>query len=160
MKKYIVGFLAGAIFTISTSVFADDIKSLIGQTVQGTASVTLNDKEIGSAVIINGTSYAPVRTVSEASGLEVDYSKGVVKMKSKAKQISADELQKEIDKYTTLITTAEEGVARVNESIQAGGLGQDELNYLTEGKERREKLLESYKSKLSDLQAQFAELQK
>jgi hypothetical protein len=33
------------------------------------------------------------------------------------------------------------------------------LNYLNENKEKREKLLESYKSKLVELQAQLAELQ-
>lgn len=159
MKKYIVGFLAGAIFTVSTSVFADDIKSIIGQSVQGTAVVSLDDKEIGSAVIINGTSYAPVRTVSEASGLSVDYSKGVVKMKTKAKQYSADDIQKEIDKYTTLITSTEEGIARANESIAAGNLSEDELNYLTENKVKREKSLASYKEKVTELQAQLAELQ-
>ncbi|MEK4185672.1 hypothetical protein [Paenibacillus sp. FSL L8-0494] len=160
MKKYFVGFLVGAIFTLSTSVFADDIKSIIGQTVQGTAVVSLDEKEIGSAVIINGTSYAPVRTVSEASGLSVDYSKGVVKMKTKAKQYSAEDIQKEIDKYTMLISSTEEGIERANTSIASGSLSEDELNYLTEGKEQREKLLVSYKNKLAELQAQLAELQK
>ncbi|AIQ19520.1 hypothetical protein H70357_24490 [Paenibacillus sp. FSL H7-0357] len=159
MKKYIVGFLVGAIFTISTSVFADDIKSLIGQTVQETAVVSLDGKEIGSAVIINGTSYAPVRTVSEASGLNVDYEKGVVKMKTKAKQYSTDELQKEIDKYATLITSTEEGIKRANESIAAGKLSKDELDYLTESKAKREKLLTSYKEKIAELKTQLAELQ-
>lgn len=159
MKKYIVGFLVGAIFTLSTSVFADDIKSIIGQSVQGTAVVSLDDKEIGSAVIINGTSYAPVRTISEASGLSVDYSKGVVKMKTKAKQYSVDDIQKEIDKYTALIASTEEGITRANASIEAGNLSEDELNYLTENKTKREKLVESYKAKISELQSQLAELQ-
>lgn len=31
MKKYIAGFLAGAVFVLSASAFADDIKSLVGK---------------------------------------------------------------------------------------------------------------------------------
>lgn len=159
MKKYFVGFLAGAIFTLSTSVFADDIKSIIGQTVQGTAVVSLDEKEIGSAVIINGISYAPVRTVSEASGLIVDYSKGVVKMKTKSKKYSVEDIQKEIDNYTKLITSTEEAIANVKKTTEAGNLSEEELSYLNDGIKKREKTVASYKEKVTELQAQLAELQ-
>lgn len=78
MKKYFVGFLAGVLLTFSMSVYADDIKSLIGQKVQGTVSVNVNGTTVADGVIIKGYSYAPVRSLTEAAGLEVNYEKGVV----------------------------------------------------------------------------------
>lgn len=48
MKKYVAGFLAGAVFVLSASAFADDIQSLIGKKIQGEAVVELN----GQALIL------------------------------------------------------------------------------------------------------------
>ncbi|MFF2887857.1 hypothetical protein [Paenibacillus sp. NPDC057967] len=62
----------------STAVIYADSKSLIGRTIKSEAAVTLNGKDIGQALIIDGVSYAPVRVIAEASGLEVGYKKGEV----------------------------------------------------------------------------------
>lgn len=78
MKKYVVGFLAGVFLTFSVSAYADDIKNLIGQKVQGTVSVNVNGTQVADGVIIKGNSYAPVRSLTEAAGLDVNYDKGVV----------------------------------------------------------------------------------
>lgn len=53
------------------SVFADSA-SLIGQKVQGLFSIEKQSGgKIADAVIINGTAYAPVRAVSEATGVQL-----------------------------------------------------------------------------------------
>lgn len=71
MKKYIAGFLAGALFTIAGAAFADDIQTLIGKKIQGEAVVELNGQALDNAIIVDGKSYAPVRSIGEAAGYEV-----------------------------------------------------------------------------------------
>ncbi|MEN1985871.1 hypothetical protein [Paenibacillus hubeiensis] len=71
MKKYVAGFLAGALFTLAGAAFADDIQSLIGKKIQGEAVVELNGQTLDTAIIIDGKSYAPVRAIGEAAGYDV-----------------------------------------------------------------------------------------
>lgn len=71
MKKYVASFLAGAVFVLSATAFADDIKSLVGKKIQGEAVVELNGQVLDTAIIVNGKSYAPVRVIGEAAGYEV-----------------------------------------------------------------------------------------
>lgn len=71
MKKYVVGFLAGALFTVAGAAFADDIQSLIGRKIQGETVVELNGQTLDAAIIVDGKSYAPVRVIGEAAGYDV-----------------------------------------------------------------------------------------
>lgn len=71
MKKYIAGFLAGALFTVAGAAFADDIQSLIGKKIQGETVVELNGQALDTAIIVDGKSYAPVRVIGEAAGYDV-----------------------------------------------------------------------------------------
>lgn len=71
MKKYVAVFLAGAVFVLSASAFADDIKSLVGKKIQGEAVVELNGQALDTAIIVDGKSYAPVRVIGEAAGYDV-----------------------------------------------------------------------------------------
>jgi hypothetical protein len=118
MKKYVVGFLAGVLLTFSMSAYADDIKNLVGQKVQGTVAVKVNGAQVADGVIIKGTSYAPVRSLTEAAGLDVSYDKGVVTVVNgikitltadqiKTQLVSLNELKdyylSQIGKYETLL---------------------------------------------------------
>lgn len=178
MKKYFAGFLAGAIFALSSTVFADEISSLIGKEVDGTAEVSLNGETIGSAVIIDGTSYAPVRVISEATGLDVAYNDGVVQLESNdavttsttettsdtsavtsASNMSADELKSEISQYNSLIDITKSDIERVNTLISSGKYTGDQLEYLQNKVTEGEKLIKSYETTVTELQAQLTELQ-
>ncbi|WP_339297567.1 hypothetical protein MKY92_21675 [Paenibacillus sp. FSL R5-0623] len=59
----IAGFLAGAVFLLSATAFANDIKSLVGKKIQGEAVVELNGQALDTAIIVDGKSYAPVRAI-------------------------------------------------------------------------------------------------
>src|SRR5690606_5127456 len=82
MKKVIISSLvflmigAAAVYAESTS--------LIGRKVQSEAVVTLDGEQLGSVIIIDGVSYAPVRVIAEASGLKAGYAKGEVKLTTNA----------------------------------------------------------------------------
>ncbi|OMD21165.1 hypothetical protein [Paenibacillus odorifer] len=70
MKKFISGVIVGALLFSGVTVFADSA-SLIGQKVQGLFTIEKNGKKVDDAIIINGTAYAPVRSVAEASGAKL-----------------------------------------------------------------------------------------
>jgi len=70
MKKQVAGFVAGAIFTLSATAFADDIQNLIGKTVQAQYMVEINGQTLNT-VVVEGKNYAPVRSIGEAAGYEV-----------------------------------------------------------------------------------------
>ncbi|OME21597.1 MULTISPECIES: hypothetical protein [Paenibacillus] len=67
MKKFISGIIVGVLLFTGASAFADSV-GLIGQKVQGIFTVEKGGKKVADAIIINGTAYAPVRAVSEATG--------------------------------------------------------------------------------------------
>lgn len=74
MRKYIIGAVFGIVLTVSTSVLAEEIQSLIGRPIEGQFPVTLNDKPLEkNAIVVDGSSYLPVRAVGEALNLDVGF---------------------------------------------------------------------------------------
>lgn len=69
LKKKIIIITTAALMLGGSIGFAATNSPLIGAKVQGLFMVQKSDgTKIGDAVIINGTAYAPVRSVSEATG--------------------------------------------------------------------------------------------
>lgn len=74
MKKFFLGLLIGIMLATASSVYADDIAKLVGKTVDNEYPVLLNGVQLGNkAPSIEGTSYAPVREISEKLGLNVEF---------------------------------------------------------------------------------------
>lgn len=72
MKKKIIGITVAALLLGSSIGFAAASSPLIGAKVQGIFTLQNADgTKIGDAVIINGSTYAPVRALSEATGTEL-----------------------------------------------------------------------------------------
>lgn len=78
MKKWsylLGGILIGAVVTTTGSAFADQIKSLVGQTVAGEYTVKVNGSSLAeNAIIVDGKAHVPLRAVSDSlgAGLKVD----------------------------------------------------------------------------------------
>ncbi|MEK3987465.1 hypothetical protein MHB77_29470 [Paenibacillus sp. FSL K6-3166] len=70
MKKFIAGVIVGGFLFAGAFAFADG-SSLIGQKVQGLFSVEKAGTKVADAIVINGTAYAPVRAVSDATETEL-----------------------------------------------------------------------------------------
>lgn len=91
MKKpfhMFIGILIGAAITVSATAAAEELQSLVGKKIDGEFTVTLNGKELAvKAGTIEGTSYLPVRAVSESLGLDVgfDSEKGISLAKKEVK---------------------------------------------------------------------------
>ena len=74
MKKYIIGFIVGAIVSVAGTAYADGIKNVIGLKVEGSFPVKVNGvKASNDAVIIDGSSYLPVRAMGEALNMDVTF---------------------------------------------------------------------------------------
>lgn len=78
MRGFIAGLTLGAIIFAGVPAFAGS--ELLGKEVEKEVSVTLNGEKVSSGVIIEGSTYAPVRSISEAIGLGVSYEGGVVSL--------------------------------------------------------------------------------
>lgn len=169
MKKQVAGFLAGAIFTLSATAFADDIKSLVGKKVQAEYTVEVDGKVLNT-VVVEGKNYAPVRAIGEAAGysIVVDGKKVILNSEVKAvdniktlpsSKYTKEQLAEEIKYYENMIKGNQEALERVKESISSGKYSGDELTYLQTNLEKAEKNLTNDKSRLAELEAQLAELQ-
>lgn len=74
MKKAAAGFIAGVLFATTATAYADTIESVVGMAVEGTLPLIINGKQADKDVIVvDGTSYLPVRAAGEMFGYSVDF---------------------------------------------------------------------------------------
>jgi hypothetical protein len=74
MRKYLIGTIFGFALAFSLSAHADDIKSLIGKSVQGSFPVTIEGRSLDKqAIVIDGTSYLPVKSFGDAVGYDAKF---------------------------------------------------------------------------------------
>lgn len=74
MKKTVLAFVMGIALSISVTAFAEEVQSLIGRTIEGQFPVKVNGEQLSvQAIVIDGTSYLPVRAVGEALNLEIKF---------------------------------------------------------------------------------------
>ncbi|MNC12460.1 hypothetical protein D3C76_422130 [compost metagenome] len=164
MKKYIVGFLVGAIFTVSTAAFADDVKSLVGKAIQGEAPVIVDGKQLDTAIIVDGKSYAPVRVIGEAAGYSVTVEGKKVILKSEAKdtvKTTSENLDKPrtLEDVNSVIVRTKEKFERYKEAIQLYEV--NVTNSTTdEAKANNQQMLDSYKKQLAEAEQKLADLEK
>lgn len=83
MKKVIIGFIVGALFATAGTAMAQTAIEKITASVRTDYSVEVDGKKVelsNSPLVYNGSSYLPVREVSEMLGTEVDFKDGVIKL--------------------------------------------------------------------------------
>lgn len=75
MKKWsylLSGVLIGAVVATAGSAFADQLKSLVGQTVAGEYTVKVNGNSLSeSAIVVDGKAHVPLRAVSDSLGVNL-----------------------------------------------------------------------------------------
>lgn len=131
MKKYIIGFIAGALFATAGAVYADDVV-LIGKQIQGQTTVYKDGERLDSAIIVDGKSYAPTRAIGEAAGYEVKFDEGEIFLVSPETEVVVEPEKNNIPEEAFLppveeVNTVYDGltieevdrqIASLNESIQ------------------------------------------
>lgn len=74
MKKLFLGIVIGFMLAIPTSLYAEEIKSYIGATIEGQFPVYLNGGQVEKpGLVIEGTTYLPVRTLGDLLGFDVSF---------------------------------------------------------------------------------------
>lgn len=164
MRKYIVGFLVGALLTVGTSVYGADIANLVGKKVQGEASVSVDGANIGKIVIIDGKSYAPVRAIGESAGYSVSVNGKDVSLSKPVAEIAKDDTmtpekikisitaaEKERDSLISRITQWESALSDPNHADKKASIENSIISYKAS--------LAKVEQRIAELQAQLAELQ-
>src|SRR5690606_6134020 len=120
MRKYLIGFLVG-ILIATAGVAAADTVSMVGKKIQSEAVVTLDGEEIGTAIITDGTSFAPLRTVAEAVGVGVGWEKGVVKLETQtSEKKSAAYWESRIETLTWYLESTNKVVDNSKSKLETG----------------------------------------
>jgi len=154
MRKYFVGAIFGFLLSISVTVYGEEVKSLVGEVIQGQFPVKVNGEELtNKAIVVDGTSYLPVREFGEKLGMEVKFDADLgIELSKKVTtqpvteipnnqvtepQITVEALNTEIEGYSSQIATLEWQIPRA--------------------KKENIPLIES---KINELKAKIAELEK
>jgi hypothetical protein len=81
MRKYIIGFIVGLMIASAVPAYGA-VSSLVGKNVDSEIVVNLNSKELGTAIVVEGRSYLPLRVAAEALQLELDVTTEAINLMS------------------------------------------------------------------------------
>ncbi|MEK8206773.1 hypothetical protein NST41_14365 [Paenibacillus sp. FSL L8-0696] len=158
MKKAVAGFLAGIVFMIGAQAFGDSI-SKIGKKIQTEYSVTVDGKKLTvPAIAVDGTSYAPVRAIGEATGYDVTVSgKSISLDKESATVAPTNESSQTATPQPTFssgLTEAQNKIATINGIIATAAANITATEWQLKDDPNNTEL----KTKLEKLKSEYAEL--
>lgn len=172
MKKFVSGIIVGALLFAGASAFADSTV-LTGKKVSGMYVIEKRSGgKIADAAIIDGTAYAPVRAVAEATGAKLTVEGKKIIVGETAAEIATsnkdgvDDLKAGRDKISADITRLDNGIKDIEKNVLPGLRESAEI-LSTNGKigERAKETLAQYetqllkdKTELITLQAQLIEI--
>ncbi|WP_342439348.1 hypothetical protein NSS79_10755 [Paenibacillus sp. FSL L8-0436] len=173
MKKFVSGLIVGVLLFAGASAFADS-SSLIGQKVQGLFSIERNGTKVADAVVINGSTYAPVRAIAEATGskLTVEGKKIIMAERSDAApavgettQVEPVALEAEREKLKAEIEKKTKGIEEFQKSqidfwdvLIAENPNSTTIPQWKAAKEKYSVMLEQLKTELATLQTKLTEI--
>ncbi|BFH71208.1 hypothetical protein J27TS7_58960 [Paenibacillus dendritiformis] len=96
MKKFISGVIVGALIMLSPQVYGA-ASSVIGKKIDGEMIVKIDGKQAGTAAVVEGKSYLPVRDVAKELGLNIKVENKEVVITSTDNDKIAEEVKKQID---------------------------------------------------------------
>lgn len=176
MKKFISGIIVGALLFAGVSVAADGV-GLTGKKVSGVYTIEKSGKLVAEAAIINGSAYAPVRAVADATGTELTVEGKRIIIQEKEAQTTVSETGtvtsgyenkrlSDIEGYTKgienrkqKIETLETLLTTYQEQLQTATT-EGEKNVAKESIADIEARLKQEREFLADAEARLAELQK
>lgn len=182
MKKFLMGVLVGTALMFSTQIFAST--KLLGNQVDNTMNVKLEDKDIGQAAVIDGTSYIPVRALADELKLKVSVSTGEIILSNPTaneyaqqagiEQEAADnqaklnnkkvEIQRKIDLIKVDIASDQEIIAINQTKLESPykeirDVAQKNIDKLNQSIADNQTKLIQWESELADVNAQIAALE-
>jgi peptidoglycan hydrolase CwlO-like protein len=183
MKKFISGVVVGALLMVSTQAFGANI-NFIGKKVAGETVVTINEQEVGKAIVIDGKSFAPVREITEGFGGKVDKANSEVialtteqtnttTTPSNTPSVDVTNLEKAINKKKEEVADTKHKITVTSEKVEhyTGLISsakndvyrqnyQNSYDAFKKSLDQLEVALKDQETELADLESQLAELQK
>ncbi|GIQ63729.1 hypothetical protein PACILC2_22970 [Paenibacillus cisolokensis] len=173
MKKIIAGIVGFSLLLVGTSVSASVIKdAIIGKKVDGVAKVIVDGKALETnAITINGTSYVPVRALTEAvGGKVVRATSGTIELKTESGDTVNPEIMAKKSNLETEINSRKREIEKAKERLALNQSIIDNTDELvtTNGKipfeetEQYAKIvaeMERDQAKIKQLEAEIAELE-
>lgn len=174
MKKHLPGFITGVIFTLvltfGATAFAENV-SKIGKRISAEFVVKLDGEALPvKAVAFDGTSYAPVRAIGEALGLDVDFIDSEVILTSNVEKeadvivekLTAEQIKERIIVVNQDIEILERAVERSEDSLRRKLL---EFELRPEAYDNKtineiEERIEGYKIRINEAQQELADLER
>lgn len=159
MKKFLAGFVAGAVLFGGAAAYAGPISGLLGAKVSGVYTVKdANGKKIADAAIINDKAYAPVRAVSEAAGVSLKVEGKTITVNSSQDESNA-KLTFEYQLQKASLEDYQNALSVVQKSYN-DEMALPETSRLPGRAEQLSKVIADYTAKIADLKAKIADLER
>lgn len=173
MKKFVLGVLCGAFLFGGTSVLAESI-SLVGKKIEKEIPVHYNGEPlVAKAIVVEGTSYLPVRTIGNTLGADIKYRDGAVyvekandydAIKEKIvndikREMRKEELQTEIAKLQAANEKIRESLEIVEKDIEIGTEQGAYIEGSLMAKANLESALQKNIQRIQELEAELAALE-
>lgn len=161
MKKIVIAFVAGVLFATAGTAAATSVIERVTASVRTDYSVEIDGQKVAlknAPLAYNGSSYLPVKEISELLGKEVGFDSGVIQINT------PDTIEQNNEPFTspienlTLVQIQNEikslpGVIMIYErSVELGKYEGDEL-------EKVKSNIAEYKQRLAELEARKAEFE-
>lgn len=106
MRKYFVGIFIGFCLSFAVGAHAE-VSSFVGRVIEGAFPVTYNAAPIGDGLVVDGTTYLPVRKLGDALGLTVAFDADLGVSLTKSVTDVSYAMPKEVKSQVTSPTSAE-----------------------------------------------------
>lgn len=173
MKKFVLGVMCGAFLFGGTSVLADSV-SLVGKKIEKELLVYFNGEPLAAkAIVVEGTSYLPVRTIGNTLGADIKYRDGAVYvekpydyeaikkqvMNDIKREMRIEELRDEIVKLKGANEKIKESLEIVEEDIEKSSVDGGYIEGSLMAKANLESALQKNLQRIQELEAELAELE-
>ena len=161
----LLGIIIGVSISYSSTIYAE-VTALVGKKIQKETPLVINGVQKGTAVVVDGKSYASVRTIGEAAGYKVGFNQGGISLESSVVESPSNKFEfKTVDEYDQNIRALKEGIEPLTNrlSIYQDSLAQmkaDPEKYNDGSIEATESLLTDTSDRISTMNIRLAALEK
>lgn len=106
MRKYVIGMLIGFCLSLGVGAHAE-VSNFVGRVIEGAFPVKYNNASIGEGLVVDGTTYLPVRRLGEAMGLNVSFDADLGVSLTKSVTDTTYDTTKEVQPVVTTQVTTE-----------------------------------------------------
>lgn len=166
MRKYIIGGLVGFLLAVPFTAFGEQISTVIGKQVKSEHAVLVDGKQLDKkAILIDGTTYAPLRAVADAVGYDAAFTNNTVVLSNPSAEGELMTTEPPVTlptgEYYYTLDTIDEAIAGKTGDVDTTKvmIATSEARGYTEKVEELKGLLLKKEQELSRLQAIKAELE-